>query len=74
MGMSWPDGLESLITAVNGVLEVGDWVQVVRLTADLYAVALQVGEMEFAELVQDLHWIANDALAHPVETGEVIAP
>ena len=65
---------ETLITAVNAALEVGDWAQVSRLSADLYGVAVQAGDTVFAELVQDLHWIANDALAHPLEVGVLIAP
>ena len=57
-----PSSLESLIEAVNVQLEAGQWANVAMLTVDLYATAVAVGEMEFAELVQDLHWIANDAL------------
>ena len=65
---------ETLITAVNAALEVGDWAQVPRLSADLYGVAVQAGDTVFAELVQGLHWIANDALAHPLEVGVLLAP
>ena len=65
--------LDELIDAVNAALLAGDWAQVSRLTSDLYAVAMQVGETDLAELVQDLHWIANDALVHPVVVGEVLA-
>lgn len=65
---------ETLIAAVNAALEVGDWARVSSLTADLYALAVRRGETAFADLVQDLHWIANDALAHPLEVGAVIAP
>jgi len=72
--MSWLDIVERLTDAVNGALEVGDWSEVVRLTIDLYTAALHIGDAEFAELVQDLHWIANDALAHPLEVGELLAP
>ena len=64
---------EMLIAAVNVALEVGDWAQVSCLTADLYVLAVQSGETVFADLVQDLHWIANDALVHPLEVGVVIA-
>jgi hypothetical protein len=74
MGMSWLEMTEQLIDAVNVALEAGDWSQVVGLTTDLYAAALSVGEADLAELVQDLHWIATDALAHPVEVEGVIAP
>lgn len=65
---------EALIAAVNTALDAGDWGRVSCLTVDLYALAAQSGEMAFAELVQDLHWIANDALAHPLEVREMIAP
>ena len=65
---------ETLIVAVNAALEAGDWARVSCVTVDLYALAVQSGETAFAELVQDLHWIANDALAHPLEVGVMIAP
>jgi hypothetical protein len=74
LGMSWVEMVERLVDAVNVALEAGAWAEVERLTTDLYVAALQVGDAEFAELVQDLHWIANDALLHPLEVGEVIAP
>jgi hypothetical protein len=66
--------MEALIEAVNQALSVGDWSQVVTLTQQLYEVALSAGEQQFAELVQDLHWIANDALLHPLEVGELVQP
>ena len=72
--MSWVEVVERLVDAVNVALEAGAWVEVVALTTELYAAALHIGDGEFAELVQDLHWIANDALLHPLEVGEVIAP
>lgn len=65
---------EALIAAVNTALEVADWEQVVHLTADLYALAVQSGDVVFADLVQDLHWIASDALAHPLQVERVLAP
>ncbi len=65
--------LDELIDAVNAALLAGEWAQVSRLTRDLYALAMQAGETDLAELVQDLHWIANDALVHPVAVGEVLA-
>ena len=65
---------ETLIVAVNAALEVGDWEQVAHLTADLYAMAMQRGDVAFAGLVQDLHWIANDALAHPLQVERLLAP
>jgi hypothetical protein len=74
MGMSWLDVVEALTDAVNGALEVGDWSEVVRLTTELYTAALHIGDAEFADLVQDLHWIANDALVHPMEAGRWVSP
>ena len=65
--------LDELIEAVNAALLAGEWAQVSQLTASLYAVVVQEGESELAELVQDLHWIANDALVHPLVVGEVLA-
>jgi hypothetical protein len=72
--MSWVEMVEQLVDAVNVALEAGEWAEVERFTADLYLAALHIGDAEFAELVQDLHWIANDALLHPVEVERVIAP
>jgi hypothetical protein len=66
--------LDGLIATINAALEAGDWAQVVALTAPLYQAACEVGETELAELVQDLHWIASDALAHPLEVAEVLRP
>jgi hypothetical protein len=66
--------MEALIDAVNQALSAGDWSQVVMLTEQLYDVALSAGEQPFAELVQDLHWIANDALVHPLEAGVLVQP
>ena len=74
MGMSGLEVLEALIETVNVALEAGDWPQVVVLTAELYEAALTLGEEGLAELVQDLHWIASDAIAHPLEVVEVLAP
>lgn len=65
---------ETLIAKVNAALEVGDWAGVSHLTAGLYGLVVQAGDVMFAELVQDLHWIANDVLAHPLEVGVLIAP
>jgi hypothetical protein len=67
------EGMDRLIAAVNVELAVGNWFQVVALTADLYACALAEGEMAFADLVQDLHWIAQDALLHPIEVASLLA-
>jgi hypothetical protein len=68
------DVLEQLIAAVNVELEAGNWPQVVTLTAELYQCALAGGEQQFAELVQDLHWIAYDAVAHPLEVTAMVQP
>jgi hypothetical protein len=65
---------ETLIAAVNAALEMGDWACVSHLTADLYGLVVQAGDTVFAELVQDLHWIANDALTYPLEVGVLLAP
>jgi hypothetical protein len=72
--MSWQEVVEALVDAVNAALEMGDWAEVASLTADLYMAALHVGETELAELVQDVHWIANDALSHPREVERVVSP
>ena len=64
--------VDALIDVVNVELEAGNWAQVVELTAALYAAALEAGDAAFAELVQDLHWIANDALAHPLDVAVVV--
>ena len=64
--------LETLIEAVNVQLEAGQWANVAMLTVDLYAAAVAAGELEFAELVQDLHWIANDALARPLQVEVLV--
>ena len=73
-GVGTMDTQEALIAAVNAALEAGDWACVSQFTGDLYALAAQAGDTVFAELVQDLHWIANDALAHPLEVGVLLAP
>ena len=67
------EDLERLIAAVNVELAVGNWSQVVALTTDLYACALAEGETTFADLVQDLHWIAQDALLHPVKVASLLS-
>ncbi len=66
--------VDGLIDAVNRELEVGNWSQVVSLTAALYEAALEQGDAQLAKLVQDLHWIANDALVHPLNGVMVIQP
>ena len=65
--------MERLIAAVNVALAIGNWSQVVTLTADLYACALAEGETVFADLVQDVHWIAQDAVLHPIEVAFLLA-
>ena len=69
-----PSELETLIEAVNVELEAGNWSQVVALTTALYTCAVAEGETQLAELVQDLHWIANDALVHPIEVTALVSP
>ena len=69
-----PSQTETLIEAINVELEAGNWSQVVALTTELYACAVAVGDMQFAELIQDLHWIANDALLHPLDVAELVSP
>ena len=65
--------LDRLIEAVNVELEAGNWSRVVALTAEVYAAAVEVGETTLAELVQDLHWIANDdALLHPLDVAGLV--
>jgi hypothetical protein len=65
--------MDRLITAVNVELAAGNWSQVALLTADLYACALAEGETAFADLVQDLHWIAQDAVLHPIEVVSLLS-
>ena len=65
---------DALIDAINVQLAVGNWTEVVQLTVPLYEQAMTLGETQFAELVQDLHWIANDALAHPLEVVALVQP
>jgi hypothetical protein len=72
--MSMSSELETLIDAINGELEAGNWSQVVTLTTTLYSCAVAEGEAQLAELVQDLHWIANDALAHPLDVAVLVSP
>ena len=66
--------VDGLIDVVNQELEAGNWSQVVSLTAALYKAAVEQGDTQLAELVQDLHWIANDALAHPLNEVMVVQP
>jgi hypothetical protein len=64
--------VDDLIDAVNVHLEAGNWSHVVDLTATLYQAAIDAGDTTLAELVQDLHWIANDALVHPLDGMMVV--
>ena len=66
--------LETLIEAINVELEAGNWSQVVTLTMALYNCAVAEEEAQLAELVQDVHWIANDALVHPLEVAVLVSP
>ncbi len=65
---------EQLIDAINLELEAGNWAEVVRLTVPLHQAALEAGETLLAALVEDLHCIAQDALMHPVEVAQRLAP
>ena len=58
--------VERLIDAVNAELEQGDWFQVRLLVRSLYAYAVPCGDGMLAGLLEDLYWIAGDALASPV--------
>jgi len=64
--------VDALIDAVNVALEAGNWAQVVEITAVLYEAVVEAGDAQLAELVQDLHWIANDALVHPLDVAVVV--
>ena len=66
--------IDALTAAVNVELEAGNWSRVVTLTAELYGCAVVAGDEQLAELVQDVHWIANDALLHPLEVEGLLAP
>ncbi len=66
--------LDTLIAVVNVELETGNWTGVVGLTQSLYAWAVEAGDLVLAELVQDLHWIANDALVRPLEVMALVQP
>ena len=74
MALAVNTSVEALIDAVNVHLEAGNWSHVVDLTAALYEAALEQGDAQLAKLVQDLHWIANDALVHPLNGVMVIQP
>ena len=64
--------IERLIALVNVELVVGNWQEVVALTVPLYERAVAVGETTLADLVQDVHWIAQDALVGPVEVASLL--
>ena len=66
--------LEGLIDTINIALEAGNWQEVADLTVPLYQAMVEAGDSVFAELVQDLHLIAQDALAFPLEVAQVLAP
>ena len=74
MALSVNPTAEALIDALNVHLEAGNWSHVVDLTATLYEAAVEHGDAQLVELVQDLHWIANDALVHPLNGVVVIQP
>jgi len=58
--------VERLIDAVNAELEQWDWFQVRLWVRSLYAYAVLCGDEMLAGLLEDLYWIAGDALAYPV--------
>jgi len=64
--------LDALIDAMNVELEAGNWANVVMLSTELYASAVAAGETTLAELVQDVHWIANDALLRPLDVAVLV--
>lgn len=66
--------LEGMIDTINVALEAGNWQEVAELSVTLYQAAVQAGDTLFAELVMDLHLIAQDALAFPLEIAQVLAP
>jgi hypothetical protein len=66
--------LEGLIDTINVALEAGNWQEVVALTVPLYSASVEAGDTVFAELVMDLHLIAQDALAFPLEVAQVLSP
>ena len=57
---------ERLMDEINAELEHGDWFQVRLLVRSLYAYAVLCGDGMVAGLLEDLYWIAGDALAFPV--------
>ena len=59
--------LDQLIDEMNGVLEAGDWSQVIVLAPTLRDEYLRVGDALHAELISDLYSIAHDALQYPLE-------
>lgn len=68
------DELEETIDAINVALDAGDWATVVLLTPTLYQEAVAAGDTDFAELVEDLHCIAQDALVRPLAVAKVLEP
>ena len=66
--------LEGMIDTINVALEAGDWQEVASLTVPLYHASVEAGDALFAELVMDLHLIAQDVLAFPLEVARVLAP
>ena len=72
MPLSIHTTVDSLIDVVNVALEAGNWAQVVEITATLYEAVVEAGDAQLAELVQDLHWIANDALVRPLDVAVIV--
>jgi hypothetical protein len=56
---------DGLIDAINAELSEGQWEQVAVLALSLREHALAVGDGQLAVLVEDIHAIALDAVAHP---------
>ena len=65
---------DELVDAINMALDAGDWGTVVLLTVTLYQEAVEIGETDFAVLVEDLHCIAQDALVRPLVVAKVLEP
>ena len=63
--------LDEVIDAMNVALNAADWAEVVRLAPLLYQIAMEAGDEQLADLVQDMQSIAQDALAHPLVPADV---
>ena len=63
--------LDEVIDAMNVALGAADWAEVVRLAPLLYQLAVEAGDEQLADLVQDMQSIAQDALAYPLTVQDV---